>query len=85
VGDFDGDGKADDLAGLNGAGNVYYTTNLSTWRNIPGTLSKIVVGDFDGDGKADDLAGRVLHHQPEHLAEHPRKAESARRRRRLTR
>ena len=50
-----GDGKAD-LAGLAGTGQVFYSTNLATWTNIPGALSKLVAGDFNGDGKA-DLAG----------------------------
>ncbi len=54
-GDFDGDGKAD-LAGLNSTGTTYYTTDLTTWHNIPGTLSRLVAGDFNGDGKA-ALAG----------------------------
>ncbi|MER2584227.1 MAG: M4 family metallopeptidase, partial [Candidatus Competibacter sp.] len=45
------------LAGVNSAGGIYYTTDLSTWHNIPGALSRLVAGDFDGDGKADDLAG----------------------------
>ncbi|MCC9001772.1 MAG: hypothetical protein LM549_03985, partial [Candidatus Competibacter sp.] len=53
--DFDGDGR-DDLAGLNSAGAIYYTTNLTGWTRILGTLSRLVAGDFDGDRKA-DLAG----------------------------
>jgi len=44
------------LAGLNSAGQIYYTTNLSTWTNVPGTLEQLVAGDFDGDRQA-DLAG----------------------------
>jgi hypothetical protein len=55
AGDFNGDGKAD-LAGLNSNGAIYYSTNLTTWYNIPGALSRLVTGDFNGDGKA-DLAG----------------------------
>ncbi len=53
--DFNGDGRAD-LAGLSGAGNVYYSTSLGGWTNIPGVLSQLVAGDFNGDGRA-DLAG----------------------------
>ncbi len=53
--DFDGDGR-DDLAGLNSAGAIYYSTNLTGWTRILGTLSRLVAGDFDGDRKA-DLAG----------------------------
>ncbi|MBL8252925.1 MAG: M6 family metalloprotease domain-containing protein, partial [Candidatus Competibacter sp.] len=45
------------LAGLTASGLIYYTTNLSTWTNIPGALAQLQMGDFDGDGKADDLAG----------------------------
>jgi hypothetical protein len=45
VGDFNGDGRAD-LAGLNSAGHIYYPTNLSTWSQIPGRLSRLA-GDTD--------------------------------------
>ncbi len=55
TGDFDGNGS-DDLAGLNASGNIYYTTDLSSWTQIPGTLKSLTVGDFNNDGK-DDLAG----------------------------
>ena len=44
------------MAGLAGNGQIFYSTNLATWTNIPGALSKLVAGDFNGDGKA-DLAG----------------------------
>ncbi|HRD65088.1 MAG TPA: S8 family serine peptidase [Candidatus Competibacter sp.] len=54
--DLNGD-RRDDIVGLNSTGAIYYTINLSTWTNIPGQLSQLLVGDFDGDGKADDLAG----------------------------
>lgn len=56
AGDFNGDSLSD-LAGLTSDGSIYYTTNLSTWTQIPGMLNQLVVGDFDGDGKLDDLAG----------------------------
>ena len=36
--DLDGNGT-DDLAGLTAAGGIYYSTNLSTWTNIPGQLT----------------------------------------------
>ncbi|MGB2964902.1 MAG: lectin like domain-containing protein, partial [Anaerolineales bacterium] len=57
AGDFNNDGT-DDLAGVSASGGVYYTTNLSTWTSIPGTLtfSSLVVGDFNNNGTA-DLAG----------------------------
>ena len=55
AGDFNNDGYAD-LAGLNSAGNIFYTTNLSTWVPVPGILTSLVVGDFNNDGY-DDLAG----------------------------
>ncbi len=45
-----------DLAGLDAAGQIFYTTDLATWTNIPGGLTSLVVGDFDNDG-TDDLAG----------------------------
>ncbi len=57
VGDFDGDGQADDLAGIASNDTLWYTTNGGTsWTNIPGRLKRIVVGNFDGDNR-DDLAG----------------------------
>jgi hypothetical protein len=55
IGDFNGD-AADDIIGLSASGKVYYTTNRSTWINIPGTLASLAIGDFNGDGK-DDIAG----------------------------
>ena len=57
TGDFDGDGRTDDLAGVADNGTLWYTTNLSSWTQIPGRLSLLVTGDFDGDGRTDDLAG----------------------------
>jgi hypothetical protein len=60
VGDFNRDGHFDCLAGITPSGQVYYTTNLSTWTPILGTpkvFSKIVVGDFNNDSHFDDLAG----------------------------
>ncbi len=53
--DFNGDGETD-MAGLTSTGLIFYTTNRSTWRQIPGRLDQLVVGDFDGDGLS-DLAG----------------------------
>lgn len=55
AGDFNGDG-IDDLAELTSDGGIYYTTNFTTWQNIPGQLHKLVAGDFNGDGRS-DLAG----------------------------
>ena len=55
VGDFNGNGSSD-LAGLASDGTIYYTTNLSTWTQIPGMLSQLVVGDFNRNGVS-DLAG----------------------------
>ena len=43
AGDFNGDGKAD-LAGLNSAGSIYYSTNLSSWTRINGQLSRFAGG-----------------------------------------
>ena len=53
--DFNGDGRSD-LAGLNAAGHIFYTTDLQAWTSIPGKLQQLVVGDFDGDGQS-ELAG----------------------------
>ena len=44
------------LAGVTSAGKIYYTTNLTTWKNIPGGLNQLVMGNLDGNGAA-DLAG----------------------------
>ena len=44
------------LAGLTSTGQIFYTTNLSSWINVPGGLSRLVAADLNGDGKA-DLAG----------------------------
>ncbi len=44
------------VAGLNSAGQIYYTTNLTAWVNIPGQLSQLVTGHFNGDSQT-DLAG----------------------------
>ena len=53
--DIDRDGRAD-LAGVNGAGQIYYTLDRKVWANVPGQLKQLVVADLDGDGRA-DLAG----------------------------
>jgi hypothetical protein len=37
-------------------GQIYYTTNLNTWSQLPGTLANLISGNFDGTG-GDDLAG----------------------------
>jgi hypothetical protein len=55
AGDFNGDGKAD-LAGLNSAGSIYYSTNLTNWTQISGALSRLASGNYNGDLYA-DLAG----------------------------
>jgi len=34
----------------------YYTTNLGTWKHIPGVLNQLLTGNFNGDLYA-DLAG----------------------------
>jgi hypothetical protein len=52
---LNGDGK-DDLAAINSAGAISYTTNLTTWIKIPGTLKQLIAADINGDGK-DELAG----------------------------
>jgi len=38
--DFDGDGTSN-LAGLISNGLIFYTTDLSTWTQIPGVLSEL--------------------------------------------
>ena len=55
AGDFNGNGTTD-LASLNGLGQVFYSSNLSAFVNVPGVLSQLVAGEFNGDGNA-DLAG----------------------------
>ncbi|MGB2679983.1 MAG: reprolysin-like metallopeptidase [Candidatus Competibacter sp.] len=44
------------LAGLTGAGTIFYTTSLSAWTNVPGQLRRLIAADLDGNGTA-DLAG----------------------------
>ena len=56
TGDLNDDGNAD-IAGIDTSGKVWYTTDLSTWTDIPGrTLAKIATGDVNGDGN-DDIVG----------------------------
>ncbi|MDZ7622683.1 MAG: tectonin domain-containing protein [Candidatus Competibacteraceae bacterium] len=50
-GDFNGDGKAD-LAGVNGAGHIYTTTDRSTWTRTRHFGPVRVAGDFAHHGKA---------------------------------
>jgi hypothetical protein len=38
------------LAGLAFDGSIWYTTDLSTWTNVPGKLTSLVIGDFSGNG-----------------------------------
>ncbi len=53
------------LAGLNGAGQIFYTLDRRTWTNVPGGLSQLVVADLDGDGTADfaglSSAGQIFY------------------------
>jgi len=42
--------------GYNASNEIFYTTNLSTWTNIPGAFTNLVTGDFNADGN-DDIAG----------------------------
>ena len=45
------------LAGLSSTGQVYYSSTLTRWTNVPGTtLNQLIIGDFNSDG-LDDLAG----------------------------
>ena len=53
--DINGDGS-DDLIGLSGSGNIWYSANKTGWMQIRGSLVKMTTGDFDGDGY-DDVAG----------------------------
>ncbi|RPJ03863.1 MAG: CHRD domain-containing protein, partial [Deltaproteobacteria bacterium] len=55
-GDFDPARPGDELAALDGEGRIFISTDLMTWKQIPGTLVQLVSGDFDGDGM-DDIAG----------------------------
>ncbi len=56
MGDLNGDGKVE-VVGLNEKGEIYsYTYNQTTWNNIPGYLSQVVIADMDGDGR-DDIVG----------------------------
>ncbi|MDQ6434273.1 FG-GAP-like repeat-containing protein [Mesorhizobium sp. LHD-90] len=62
VGDFDGDGDQDILAGVNGATGSYFRNDGGTFTSQPTTTfpapaagSRMAVGDFDGDGDADIL------------------------------
>lgn len=53
--DFNGNGT-EDLAGLTSSGQIFYSTDLTSWRNMPGILAQLRTGDLNSDGKA-DLAG----------------------------
>jgi hypothetical protein len=53
--DLDMDGRSD-LVGLTSGGEIFYSTDHSTWAQVPGFLNSLVVGDFDGNGSS-DLAG----------------------------
>jgi len=55
IGDFNGDGQSD-IAALATDHTIWYTTDLSSWANIPGHLSSLISGDFAGTG-SDGLAG----------------------------
>ncbi len=60
TGNFNGAGISVELAGVNGLGQVFFTTNMSSLTEIPVpagvVMVKVVGGNFDNAG-ADDLAG----------------------------
>jgi hypothetical protein len=49
-GDFDGDTRRDDLAGINFAGGLEYTLDRATRTAITGDANRILAGDVDNDG-----------------------------------
>ena len=62
IADFDGDGRKDDLAGINLNQYIVYTTDINgDWTRIGlNRFSSAVCGDFDGGGAEDDLAAANL-------------------------
>ncbi|MDY0039841.1 MAG: hypothetical protein RBS57_05970, partial [Desulforhabdus sp.] len=46
----------EELAGVTSDGQVFYTLDLLTWQNIPGSLDQLTSGSLTG-GNASDLAG----------------------------
>ncbi|MDS4025679.1 MAG: hypothetical protein RKO25_01605, partial [Candidatus Contendobacter sp.] len=44
------------LAGLTAVGQIYYTSNLSTWTQVAGQLNRLQIADLNHDGQ-NDLAG----------------------------
>lgn len=51
TGDFNNNGT-DDVAGLSSSGQIWYSTNLSTWGNVPGTLTTLLSANFTPGGAA---------------------------------
>jgi len=56
VADINGDGKSD-VYGVNSAGNILVTYNLSNWTTLPGSLLNIVNGNFNTSKLGDEFAG----------------------------
>jgi hypothetical protein len=57
IGDFDADGKVDDLVGATSTGVVYVRMSGGVWVHLNGSLKSPSAFDFDGDGILDDLVG----------------------------
>lgn len=55
-GDFDQGRPGAELVALDIEGGIFVSSDLMTWKQIPGTLKTLVSGDFNGDG-VDDIAG----------------------------